>query len=93
MSFVKNTISPSSFPADNVVRSTTNGTLIKMEHHGNRSYEKTSIPVSKQLLPTKNFYCSYEPKVMKSKVKNLEKMHPSISLSAPSEKTDLSVAV
>lgn len=76
-----------------MVRNTSNGTLIKVEHHGKPNYEKTSIPVSKQLPPTRNFHCSYEPKVMKSKAKNLEKMHPSISLSVPLEKTDLSVAV
>ena len=55
-------------------------------------YERTSIPVLNQLPLTRNFYCFYEPKDMKSKAKNLEKMHPNISPSAPWEKNDLSVA-
>lgn len=66
-------------PAKSVAENTMNGTLTKTELHGNHSYEKTSIPVLNQLPPTTNFLCFYEPKVMKSKAKNLEKMHPNIS--------------
>ena len=82
MSCARNTISPSLFPVKSVAKNTTNGTLTRMEPHGNHSYERTSIPVLNQLPPTRNFYCFYEPKVMKSKARNLEKMHPNISLFA-----------
>jgi len=71
MSCARNTISPSLSPAKSVAENTMNGTLTKTELHGNHSYEKTSIPVSNQLPPTRNFYCFYEPKDMKSREKNL----------------------
>lgn len=90
MNCVRNTISPSLSPAKSVAENTMNGTLTKTELHGNHSYEKTSIPILNHLPPTRNFYCFYEPKVMKSRAKNLEKMHPSISPSAPWEKSVLS---
>lgn len=73
-------------------KNTTDGTLTKAELHGNHSLEKTSIPVLNQLPTTKNFYCFYMPKVMKSKAKNLEKMHPNISHSACLVRNALSVA-
>ena len=79
-------------PGENRGKNTTNGTLTRTKPHGNRSLEKTSIPVSNRLPPTRNSYCSYEQKVMKSKEKNLEKMHLCISPSAPWVKTVLSVA-